>query len=90
MAGRPEDLFHCRAAELPVGSRRCPQRPTVVHRFGLFIHTNGRFPGQGIPLARRWGRSVGVDQLSDGGNLPPQLIVDGRLAGDLVAGMEDG
>jgi hypothetical protein len=36
------------------------------------------------------GRLVRVDQLADRGDLAPQLIVDGRLAGDLVAGMEDG
>ena len=33
---------------------------------------------------------VGVDQLADGGDLAAQLVVDGDLAGDLVAGVEDG
>ena len=34
--------------------------------------------------------SLGVDELAHGGDLPPQLVVGGRLPGDLVAGMEDG
>src|SRR3954447_24942690 len=33
-------------------------------------------------------RSVGVDQLADRGDLAAQLVVDGALAGDLVAGVE--
>src|SRR5215218_2760724 len=34
-------------------------------------------------------RSVGVDQLPDGGDLTPELVVDGDLARDLVAGVQD-
>src|ERR1035437_544198 len=35
-------------------------------------------------------RLVGVDQLADRRQLPPQLVVDAHLAVDLVASMEDG
>ena len=34
--------------------------------------------------------SIGVDELTHGGDLPPQFVVGGRLPRDLVAGMEDG
>src|SRR5439155_21625912 len=34
------------------------------------------------------GASVGVDQLADRRDLPPQLVVACRLPGDLVAGVE--
>src|SRR6476646_3411943 len=35
-------------------------------------------------------RSVGVDQLPDRGDLAAQLVVDGDLTIDLVAGVQDG
>src|SRR6185436_20032485 len=45
-----------------------------------------RFPSR---VPRRRAALVGVDQLPDGRDLAAQLVVDGDLAVDLLAGMQD-
>ena len=45
--------------------------------------------GTGRRGRRPAGASVGVDQLADGRDVAAQLVVDGDLAVDLVAGVED-
>ena len=92
--GRPESsvVHPRRTSETSTSARRiCPHRGPVVHGFGPVVHTNGdvnRFtrPGAKWFTPGRQGPSVGVDQLADRGDLAAQLVVDGALARDLVAG----
>ena len=75
--------------------RSCPHRGTLFHRIGAVIHSQGgrtvsrRTSRRGRRARHAEGGSVRVDELADRGDLAPQLVVDGRLAVDLVAGMED-
>jgi len=95
MIGRSVASFHLRAAELPrprsemsTTTPGCPpNRPGYPH--GPKNPRADGVPEVRLGPRRASDRSVGVDQLADRGNLPPELIVDGRLAGDLVAGMKD-
>ena len=73
---------HCvliRSVGLERRALSSPQLTGDIHRNGPVIHAGIAFPP-----------SLGVDHLPDGIDLAPHLVVLAELAGDLVAGVQDG
>src|SRR5438132_5236865 len=69
----------------PLG-RTCPQTGLFIHMPGRLIHT--RLPGAGAPSPPRACRSVGVQELAQRPDVPPEIVVVGHLALDLLAAVQ--
>src|SRR5207245_1323055 len=59
----------------PLG-RTCPQTGLFIHMPGRLIHT--RLPGAGAPSPPRACRSVGVQELAQRPDVPPEIVVVGH------------
>ena len=71
-----------------------PECRADVHRKGPVVHlgspvVNDRY-AFAMSMALAESASVGIDQLTNGGQIAPQLLVFLRLAVDLVARVENG